>query len=233
MKYLLLQDGNYYFRRKIPKTQKSFTFSLKSKNARIATKLISLFLAKAEPLFQTLKIENRKNILNNLNTIIELLENYKKKALIEYSLFEKERHKALSCTKKNGKKQDGGHPKCIKKWLKTYQNVVFSDMYENKNEIEQYSQEIFKRTNISENLLNHLSFDDRMEVALRVIKTEKEILQTDYNRAKSFKAGNTKVNPIAQTTIATQTSNKYYEKTAKELADEFISKKNGQASKSS
>jgi len=33
MKYLLLQDNNYYFRRKIPKTSQCYTFSLKSKNA--------------------------------------------------------------------------------------------------------------------------------------------------------------------------------------------------------
>ena len=93
MKYLLLQDNNYYFRRKIPKTSQSYTFSLKSKNAKLASKVINLFLLRAEPLFQSLKSETSEDVMSNLETIIQLLENYKEEALIEYSPLEEARHR--------------------------------------------------------------------------------------------------------------------------------------------
>ena len=104
MKYLLQQDNNYYFRRKIPKTSISFTFSLKSKNAKIASKLISLFLIRAEPLFQALKTEMKEDIMNNMEQLEDLLSTYQKEALIEYSTLEIERHKALSCISKKREK---------------------------------------------------------------------------------------------------------------------------------
>jgi hypothetical protein len=221
MKYLLLQDNNYYFRRKLPKTSQSFTFSLKSKNAKIAYKVISLFLIRAEPLFQLLKIEKREDIVSNLETIIKLLEDYKNEALIEYSSLERERHKALSCISKSGKKRDGGHSKCIKKWLKIYKEAVFSC----DDKIEQYFKEILGRTGISETFLKGLSSDERMQVTYRVVKTEKEVLQEDYDRSQSFKAGSKQNNQVTQPIIQMPQSNKYYEKTAQELADEFIAKK--------
>ena len=87
----------YYFRRKIPNTSKTYSFSLKSKNAKIASKVISFFLVKAAPLFQVLKTEKSEDIVSSLETIIELLEKYKEEALVEYTNFEEERHIALSC----------------------------------------------------------------------------------------------------------------------------------------
>jgi len=219
MKYLLLQDNNYYFRRKIPKTSQSYTFSLKSKNAKLASKVINLFLIRAEPLFQSLKSETSEDIVSNLETIIELLENYKVEALVEYSTFEEERHIALSCVSKKGKKRDGGHNKCIKKWLKIFKEVVFS------GDANEYAEEIFKRTGIDRKLLNTLTAAQKREVALRVVKTERDVLQADYDRAILFNAGH---KPQTQETPVLyhqeQKSSKYYEKTAQELADSFIAK---------
>jgi len=224
MKYLLLQDNNYYFRRKIPKTSQSYTFSLKSKNAKLAAKVINLFLIRAEPLFQSLKSETSEDVMSNLETIIELLEKYTVDALVEYSTLEEQRHIALSCVSKKGKQRDGGHDKCIKKWLKLFKEAVYTGT------VEEHFEEIFNRTGIDKKLLNTLSVEQKREVAFRTVKAERDVLQADYERAKSFKAGS-KHQP--QQTIVyqqEQSSSKYYEKTAQELADSFIAKMKSETS---
>ncbi len=226
MKYLQLQDNNYYFRRKIPKTSQTYSFSLKSKNAKLATKVINLFLVRAEPLFQSLKSEKSEDVVSNLETIIKLLENYKVDALVEYSTLEKQRHIALSCVSKKGKKRDGGHDKCIKKWLKVFKEAVYTET------VEEHFEEIFNRTGIDKKLLNTLSADQKREVAFRTVKAERDVLQIDYDRATSFEAGSNQQQPQQQTMVyqQEQSSSKYYEKTAQELADSFISKMKSETS---
>ena len=156
MKYLFKQDGFYYFRRKIPKTSKNFTFALNTKNAKIAQSIVSLFLHKSEPTFQIIKNQNKDNIMENYEDILILLMEYRKQALVEYGKMEEERHKQFSCTSKKGKLRDGGHPKCIKKWLKILQDSVYT--LESK-ETRKYFDEIFDRTGIDRNLYNKLSTD--------------------------------------------------------------------------
>lgn len=221
MKYLLHQDTNYYFRRKIPKTSKTFSFSLQSKNVKMASKVMSLFLIKAEPLFQSLKSESKGDILSNLETIIKLLESYKEEALIEYSPLETARHQHLTCVSKSGKKRDGGHKKCIKKWLKIFEEAVYSS----EDDIEKYFEDIFNRTGIDKGLLEGLTPEQQREVAFRTVKAERDILQEDYARAKKFEAGYEQAS--SQHNIAhspSKNSSKYYEKTAYELAETFIAK---------
>lgn len=219
MKYLLLQDNNYYFRRKIPKTSQTYSFSLKSKNAKLAIKVINLFLIRAEPLFQSLKSETSENIMSNLETIVELLEKYKVDALVEYSNLEKERHIALSCVSKKGKQRDGGHDKCIKKWLKVFKEAVYTET------VEEHFEEIFSRTGIDKQLLDTLTADERREVAFRTVKAERDVLQADYDRALSFKAGQ-KQEPAQPSVIyhQEQKSSTFYDKTAQDIADSFIIK---------
>lgn len=228
MKYLLLQDNNYYFRRKIPKTSQSYTFSLKSKNAKLASKVINLFLLRAEPLFQSLKSETSEDVMSNLETIIQLLENYKEEALIEYSPLEEARHKHLTCVSKSGKKRDGGHKKCIKKWLKIFEEAV----YTTEDDIDKYFEEIFSRTGIDKGLLEGLTLQEQREVAFRTVKAERDILQEDYHRAKTFEAGHShqKEQQAPMIYYQEQKSSKYYEKTAQELADSFLEKMKNETS---
>lgn len=220
MKYLLQQDGNYYFRRKIPKTSQSYTFSLKSKNAKIASQVISLFLQRAEPLFHLLKMEKREDIVSNLETILKLLDDYKILALEEYSDIEKARHKHFKCVSKKGKERDGGHPKCIKKWLKILEDSVYSlnPIYNHSD----YFQKIFKRTGIDKKLLGDLSQEEYERIVYETVKSESFILKQDLQRAKEHFNTDTKPKQHFQNTT---TSNKYYEEEAEELAHKFLSKK--------
>ena len=126
VRYIIKQNGTYYFRRKIPCTLKNFTFSLKTKNGKIALQKVAYFLRYAEPLFIDLKFLSKEEIMSNISQILIILQEYKREALKEYSKLDEDRHSDFTCEKKNGDIRDGGHPKCIKKWLKTLKEAVFS-----------------------------------------------------------------------------------------------------------
>ena len=224
MKYLLVQQNNCYFRRKISKTSKLYTFSLKSKNVKIASKVISLFLIKAEPLFQALKEETKEEIMNNFETILKLLDEYKTLALEEYSTFEEERHKQFSCSSKKGVKRDGGHPKCIKKWLKILEDSVFST--EPTHNYREYFDDIFNRTKIDRVLLKPLTNKELEKIKIETIKSEAFVLKEDRNRTKERFYGKETDKPYNQVAyLENSKDTKFYEKTSRELADEYIAKK--------
>lgn len=221
MKYLFIQDSYYHFRRRIPNTTKNFTFKCKTQNGRIAIKIAALFLSKAEPLFQILKSESTAEIMDNFQIIMDLLLEYRDKALIEYSEFEKERHTQFTCVSKKGKQLDGGHPKCIKKWLKTLQDAVYSSDPENNYKL--YFNDIFKRTGIDELLYDTLSSEEKEIIQFETVKKEAYILSEDYYRAKQrFDPDYTLQSSPAPTVIQPVQTSKHYEKTAREIADDFI-----------
>ena len=221
MKYLIQQNGYYYFRRKIPSTAKNFTFSLKTKNAKIATKIVALFLHKSASIFLLLKNEKGISVMDNLYKIEELLEGYKKEALLEYSQIEKERHKQFVCTSKKGKKRDGGHPKCIEKWLKILQETVYGiDAQYSANEL---FGKIFPRTNIDKVLVDSLSEEEKEIFKFKVIKNEASILFDDLERARNRFSSKSDKPSLTPTNLATPIqTNKYYEKTIQEIADDFF-----------
>lgn len=221
MKYLFVQDTYYHFRRRIPKTSKNFTFKCKTKNAKIATRISILFLTKAEPLFQILKSESAPEIMENFQKIMDLLLEYRDQALIEYGDIEKERHVQFTCVSKKGKKRDGGHPKCIKKWLKTLQDAVYSS--DPNNNYKLFFNDIFKRTRIDASLYDTLSAQEQEIIQFETVKKEAHILSEDYYRAKQRFDPNHKDHrvPLQSQSIQAKSS-KYYEKTAREIADDFI-----------
>ena len=95
MKYIY-KDGTYYFfKRKIPYTNKNYSFSLRTKNLKIAKLIVGLFLKEAESLFFALKALTKDEVLDIYKQIDTLLDEYKQRALIEYSKLEKTRQEAL------------------------------------------------------------------------------------------------------------------------------------------
>lgn len=219
MQYLLKQNDCYYFRRKIPTTHKNITFSLETKNAKIAYKKIALFLNRATPLFLVLKNQQKGAVLASLADIEKLFEQYRKEALVEYSELEKERHRHLTCVSKKGKQRDGSHPKCIKKWLKKFQDTVAGSI--DNSEVDTLFSEVFKRTKLDNNLLDNLSDDDKLIAKFLLIKEEAKVLQNDLQRAKGYFGTNVQTAPL-QSQSPNNTSNKYYEKTIDEIAEDFF-----------
>jgi hypothetical protein len=84
MKYIY-KDGTYYFfKRKIPYTNKNYSFSLRTKNLKIAKLIVGLFLKEAESLFYILKSMSKEEVLNIYEKMHTVLNEYKDKALIEH-----------------------------------------------------------------------------------------------------------------------------------------------------
>ena len=225
MRYIIKQNGRYYFRRKIPRTIHNYTFSLNTKNVKIALKKVACFLRYSEHVFMDLKYLSKEEVMSSINEIQEILRDYKQKALIEYSELEEARHNDFLCEKKSGSIQDGGHPKCIKKWLKTLKEAVFSK--QNDKYLELFER-IYQRTGIDKAFFESLSEQEKRFFRIELLKTEAKILKADYKRAKQrFDTDSSHPTFNIEQNQSSLAKNKFYEKTAIEIANDFyIAKKN-------
>jgi len=66
MRYIMKQNGRYYFRRKIPKTIHNYTFSLNTKNVKIALKKVACFLRYSEHVFIDLKYLSKEEVMSSI-----------------------------------------------------------------------------------------------------------------------------------------------------------------------
>jgi hypothetical protein len=83
MKYVARNEFGYYkFYRKIPNAQKQFIFGLKTKNAKLAKKIVSSFLIKSTQYFLYQNL-SKEEIVIRLEEIQAVLENYREEALKE------------------------------------------------------------------------------------------------------------------------------------------------------
>ncbi len=220
MKFIFKQNNIYYFRRKIPKTSYNFTFSLKTKNSKTALNKASIFLRLCEHIFLELKYLPKEEIMANINEIQKIFSDYKKRALEEYSDIEEARHNHFTC-KSKGEEFDGGYPKCIKKWLKTIKKMVFRR--QNDEYIELF-EKIFERTGIDRNFYENLNEAEKKAFRAELLKTESKILRTDYERAENrFGTETVNVSYLEEEHKIPTKQNKYYEKTAEEIANDFYS----------
>lgn len=183
MKYIY-KDGRYYFfKRKIPYTNKNYSFSLRTKNLKTAKLIVGLFLKEAESLFYTLKSMVRKDILETFEQIDTLLDEYKQRALIEYGKLEKDRQRDLKHTfysDELGKRitKDGSHPQVIEYWQNHFQDTIGGSS----QQVKALFKKIFKRTDLPRDFYKNLSEFDKSVFELKLIKAEKEILQEDFER---------------------------------------------------
>jgi ABC-type Zn uptake system ZnuABC Zn-binding protein ZnuA len=93
MKYVARNEFGYYkFYRKIPNSQKQFIFSLKTKNAKLAKKIVSSFLIKSTQYFLYLQNLSKEDVMTRLEEIQKMLEAYREEALKEYSELERVEH---------------------------------------------------------------------------------------------------------------------------------------------
>ena len=218
MKFIFKQNNIYYFRRKIPKSSYNFTFSLKTKNYKVALNRASIFLRFCEHIFLELKYLQKEDIMANIKEIQEIFYEYKKRALEEYSEIEEARHNHFTC-KSKGEEFDGGYPKCIKKWLKTIKKMVFRR--QNDEYIELF-EKIFERTGIDRDFYENLNEAEKKAFRAELLKTEAKILRIDYERAKNrFGTDNANISYVAEEYKTPNKQNKYYEKTAEEIANDF------------
>ena len=184
MKYIY-KDGKYYiFKRKIPYTNRNFSFSLKTKNLKIAKRKTGFFLKEAESLFFLLQSMTKGEILEIYEQIDNLLNDYKQRALIEYSQLERTRQADLThkiYSEQQGKEitVDGSHPESIEYWQNHFQDAIGSTSSQMRKGL---FKRIFKRTDLPRDFYGNLSKDEQEVFEFKLLKTERDILQEDFER---------------------------------------------------
>ena len=221
MKYIYKVGVYYIFKRKIPKTKKNYSFSLKTKNLKVAKKKTSLFLLYADSFFIYLQTISKDEIMNKIAEIQELLGEYQEEALEEYSNLEKQRHnhfkhKTYSNVLEREVEVDGGHPDAISHWIKKLKEIAFLN---SANTRKKHFKDILKRTNLDPVYYRNLTIEEQENYEILLLKTEAQILQEDYSRAER------NFNPEQQKYTASQLTPQEalnYKKTALELFEEFM-----------
>ncbi|MFX4241896.1 tyrosine-type recombinase/integrase [Aliarcobacter butzleri] len=235
MKYLVKSRSNYYFRRKIPYTQKNFLVSLRTDSEKEAKFLISII----NPKFQALgiiKMEWEEKLIYLQNLIAEYVEEAKR----DYSQQRIERERRYAYTTKKGKNRSGSHPVAIDRALEDLEEITFSTNEELRkttyNKIISSSQ-MLDKFKVAEKKLN----DDEFKIRLidEVFKAEIKMLENDkwentkrINETLRDNIANNETEialelknslNLIPTPIQTQImpTNKYYEKTAIELVELF------------
>lgn len=183
MKYILKNKCGYYkFCRKIPHTNKQFIFSLKTKNAKISKKIVSIFLIKSNHYFLYLQTINKEDIMDLLEKINTTLQDYKNQAMIEYTDFEKSRQLHFSLKNDNNITLDGSQPEPIKYWLDELSKYIGGAKSE--REMNEFGKKVLKRATIGlKQLFQEISNkDDKLIFLQKLIKAEADLLMIDHQR---------------------------------------------------
>ena len=210
MLYLYKKQNTYIYKRRIPHTNKFYTFNTTITSYKKASKFVIIFNKLTKDIFKYIK-EQGKNMSFDFNEIIGIFDDYKEKALKEYSEYEKKRHQHIGELFKIQKEDplmgtitlSGGQPEVIKTALNSFENLAIGSYSETRKHLKKYGKEIISRATVElknlyekartkdneEDLLNFLSF---------LLKVEAEILKEDYSRAK---------NRFSTKTIKTSTTN--------------------------
>lgn len=193
MRFLYQNGHKYVYKRRIPHTEYFFSFSI-SHNKKKAEQIVRYFTKITKNFFNSLK--DLKMAVFNIDEIQNILADYAKKALIEYSELEKSRHIALQNLFpvyqeifSENVQLAGGHPEVIKKALDAYQFLAFAQESQYKQHITKHGnllaeratpmiKELFKKFSNDDDLRNFFVFISMM------FKTESSILKEDMERAE-------------------------------------------------
>lgn len=182
MKYVVKNSHGYYkFFRKIPNTDCQFIFSLNTKNYKIASKIVSSFLLKSNAYFLYVKNLNKEEVMDKIEEIKAVLEEYKNEALKEYSQLETQRHNHFT----QGQ-SDGSHPEAIEHWIGELQDHIVGRRSEKQSQ--ELIRQILKRSTLPlKHYYQQLSNKEDKTVFMQLlIKIEASILKEDYTRAKEY-----------------------------------------------
>lgn len=179
-RYLIKKDNCYYYKRKIPKCRKNITISLNTDSLVIAKYIIDMLNSKTTKLF-LMYLGNMDKQIEEKNEVIEyvrtLLKKYVSEAIIEYEELEELRHKDFTYTNEDGVTLDGGHSFSIEKAKKEIELGIHNeDIREN------LYNRIIKRTNITDNEINHIAKSQQKILKYKLLKAENEILMYDNSR---------------------------------------------------
>ena len=248
MKYLYEHRNKYYFRKRIPKTVKNLTVSLRTDNLMEAKYILNIIEIRLNLMLES---DLEMNFEEEIDYITSIVKNYVDEAKQEYKKFSKERELRYSYVSKKGKERLGSHPKAIDKAINDLTDGLYSPNRDNL-----YNQ-IIKTTNIKnqcEYTLSILSEENQDRLKDEVIKAEIELLYNDKNNNEArintpntyikrtekpiFQAityptlqneheleARQNISIVATTETELKNNAKYYSKTAKELVELFKAEK--------
>ena len=238
MKYLYLENGTYFFKRKLPLTYKNYTVSLRTGDLEIAQYILATITPKTNLLFKLCKAKNMtyEEQFELMNSIIK---QYVKEAWVDYGELAKLRYEAFSYTTKKGKRRDGAHPKAIERALKQVEDEIYDV---NSKSADELIESILNRSNINRTDIERI--DDQYMFRTELLKAEYELLSCDRLRSKGRLANPAHLNdemepyiqkqepkqaaPVELSRLEKQKeihSNRYYERTIDDLAQEYIVEK--------
>lgn len=239
MTYLHIHRNRYYYKRKIPNSTYNIVVSLQTDSLSIAKNLLAIINAKTLALFKRLKKEGTVNV-KIIEKVKELVNEYIKEAIIEYSDIEDLRHTALALVEDN--KKFGGHSEyAIEKAQDRINEILMSG---DETLIKNEALKILKRSNISQEQYDTLSTVAQRVFHWEILKGEFNVLSYDKTRNKkrleealditirpSFQAFVDESQPLYNSNSSStenflpQKNERHFLKTIAEIADAFFETK--------
>lgn len=224
MKYLYIHRDKYYYRKRISKTNKIFTISLKTNNLIEAKYILNIIDIRLNLILESGFI---MNFDEEIDYITEIIKSYVNEAKEEYKKFSNERELRYTYVSKKGKERSGSHPKAIEKAIKNLTDGLYSP---NRDNIYNQIIEITNIKNKCDYALSILSEENQDRLKDEVIKAEIELLYNDKsnnearinNPSKYIFKENT---PITNNNIVRYENESYYSKKAIDIFLDFMEKK--------
>ena len=197
MLYIYKKNNTYIYKRRIPNTNKFYTFNTTFNNYKKASKFVIIFNKITRDVFEYIK-QKGKVMSFNFNEVFEVLNDYKEKALLEYSDYEEKRHEHIGQLFKI-KKEDpligsiilsGGQPEVIETALQSFENLAVGNYNETKKHLKKHGKDIVSRATVDlKQLYGKIRTKDNekdlLDLLGLILKTEADILKEDYSRAKN------------------------------------------------
>lgn len=197
MLYIYKKNNTYIYKRRIPNTNKFYIFNTTFNNYKKASKLVIIFNKITRDIFEYIKRKG-KVMAFDFNEVFEVLNDYKEKALLEYSNYEDKRHSHIGELFKI-KKEDplmgnitlsGGQPEVIKVALNSFENLAVGNYSETKKHLKKHGKDIVSRATVElkqlyERIRTKDNEKDLLDLLGLILKTEADILKEDYSRAKN------------------------------------------------
>lgn len=197
MLYIYKKNNTYIYKRRIPNTNKFYIFNTTFNNYKKASKLVIIFNKITRDIFEYIKRKG-KVMAFDFNEVFEVLNDYKEKALLEYSNYEDKRHEHIGQLFKI-KKEDplmgnitlsGGQPEVIETALQSFENLAVGNYNETKKHLKKHGKDIVSRATVElkqlyERIRTKDNEKDLLDLLGLILKTEADILKEDYLRAKN------------------------------------------------
>ncbi|MDX9901495.1 MAG: hypothetical protein RBT22_08400 [Aliarcobacter sp.] len=208
MAYIYKKKNYYIYKRRIPYTNKFYTFNTTFTNYKKASKFVIIFNKLSRDIFEYIKKQG-KILSLDLNEVLSVLDDYKERALKETKEYEETRHEHIGQLFKIKKKDplmgtitlSGGQPEVIEMALQSFENLAVGNYNLTKKHLKKHGKDIVSRAtpelkNLYQKIRTKENEKDLLDFLGMILKAEAEILKEDYSRAKNRFSIDTENRPL-------------------------------------